>query len=50
MRNLRMICFKLLARLNKVIIPSLFHKDITKLNNLEKVILAYRYWITKNSL
>ena len=42
--------FKVIAFLNRVIIPKLYKKDIAKLKNYEKVILAYRYWITKNSL
>jgi hypothetical protein len=42
--------FRGLAVMNKLIIPKLFKKDITKLRNYEKVILGYRYWVTKNSL
>ena len=42
--------FKSLAILNKLIIPKLYKKDITKLKNYEKGILGYRYWVTKNSL
>ena len=42
--------FRGLAVMNKLIIPKLFKKDIAKLKNYEKVILGYRYWVTKNSL
>ena len=42
--------FKILAKVNKLIIPSLYKKDIGKLKGYEKVILGYRYWVTKNSL
>ena len=42
--------FKALAIINKVIIPSLIAKDLTKLKGYEKLILGYRYWVTKNSL
>ena len=42
--------FKILAKVNKLIIPSLYKKDIGKLKSYEKVILGYRYWVTKNSL
>ena len=42
--------FKGLAIINKVIIPSLIKKDLSKLKSYEKLILAYRYWATKNSL
>ena len=44
------IMFKILAKINKKIFPSLYHKDIAKLNKYEKAILVYRYWVTKNSL
>ena len=44
------IMFKILAKINKVIFPSLYKKDITQLKRYEKVILGYRYWVTKNSL
>ena len=39
-----------LAIMNKLIMPKLYKKDITKLKNYEKAILGYRYWVTKNSL
>ena len=42
--------FKILAKVNKLIIPSLYKKDIGNLKSYEKVILGYRYWVTKNSL
>jgi len=42
--------FKGLAIINKIILPSLIAKDLTKLNSYEKLILGYRYWVTKNSL
>ena len=42
--------FRILAIMNKLIMPSLYRKDIAKLKNYEKIILGYRYWITKNSL
>ena len=46
----RRLFFKILAKFNKLIIPSLYIKDIGKLKSYEKVILVYRYWVTKNSL
>ena len=42
--------FKGLAIINKVILPSMIAKDLTKLKGYEKLILGYRYWVTKNSL
>ena len=42
--------FKVLAKVNKLIIPTMLHKDLSRLNSLEKLVIAYRYWVTKNSL
>jgi len=42
--------FKGLAVINKVILPSLIRKDLSKLKVYEKLIFGYRYWVTKNSL
>ena len=42
--------FKILARANKLILPSLFKKDPMKLTTLDKAILGYKYWVTTNSL
>ena len=42
--------FKGLAMMNTLIMPKLYKKDIAKLKNYEKLILGYRYWVTKNSL
>jgi hypothetical protein len=42
--------FKGLAIVNKIILPSLVRKDLSKLKGYEKLIFGYRYWVTKNSL
>ena len=42
--------FKVLARINKVIVPRYSKRDITKLSKLDKALVAYRYWVTTNSL
>lgn len=42
--------FKMLSKINKLILPSLYRKDPMKLTNLEKAILGYRYWVVTNSL
>ena len=47
---IRRLFFKILAKFNKLIMPPLYKKDIGKLKSYEKVILGYRYWVTKNSL
>ena len=42
--------FKLLAALNKVIMPRYSQRDITKLSKVDKALVAYRYWVTINAL
>jgi hypothetical protein len=42
--------FKFLARINKVLLPRYSKVDITRLSKLQKAIVGYRYWVTKNSL
>jgi hypothetical protein len=44
--------FKILAKINKSILPSLTKKgvDIAKLTKFQKVLLGYRLWVTKNAL
>ena len=42
--------FKTLARLNKAIIPRFSRRDVTRLSKIEKALVAYRYWVTINSL
>jgi hypothetical protein len=42
--------FKLLAIINKTLMPSFGKKDLTKLSKLEKAMVAYRYWVTTNAL
>jgi len=42
--------FKILAQLNKAIMPRFSKRDITRLSKIEKGLIAYRYWVTINSL
>jgi hypothetical protein len=42
--------FKLLARINRVLLPRYSKRDITRLSTTAKLIVAYRYWVTKNAL
>lgn len=42
--------FKILSKINKMILPSLYKKDPMKLTNIEKAILGYKYWVVTNSL
>jgi len=42
--------FVILAKLNKFILPRYSHRDLNKLSKFDYVIIAYRYWVTTNSL
>lgn len=42
--------FKILAKLNKIIMPRFSKRDITKLSKMDKALVAYRYWVTTNAL
>jgi hypothetical protein len=42
--------FKILAKLNKLILPRYSKRDITRLSKIDKGLVAFRYWVTKNSL
>ena len=42
--------FKILARINKVILPRYSKRDLAKLSKIEKALVAYRYWVTTHAL
>lgn len=42
--------FKILASLNKVLLPRISKRDLNRLSKFEKAVVAYRYWVTINSL
>ncbi|MDH5474125.1 MAG: hypothetical protein OEX22_00385 [Cyclobacteriaceae bacterium] len=44
------IVFKTLARINKFILPRYSKRNINNLSMLDKAIVGYRYWVTKNAL
>jgi hypothetical protein len=47
---MRTALFRVLARLNKALLPKLWDKDLFRLTKLQKLIVAWRYYVTKNSL
>jgi hypothetical protein len=47
---MKLIFFKTIAKVNKVILPSYKDKDLTKLTKVDKAIVGWRIWITKNAL
>lgn len=42
--------FRLLARVNKALLPKLWHRDLRKLTKVQMAIAAWRYFVTKNAL
>jgi len=42
--------FKVLSAINKIILPRFSQRDVTRLSKWDKVLVAYRYWVTKNAL
>jgi hypothetical protein len=42
--------YKVLARINKAILPRISKKDLNRLSVVDKAIVAYRYWVTINAL
>jgi len=46
----RRTLFASLARVNKALLPKLWQKDLLRLSKAEKLIVAWRIWVTKNAL
>jgi hypothetical protein len=44
------LVFKILAKLNKVLLPKYSKGDINRLSKLDKALVAYRYWVTLHVL
>lgn len=42
--------FRVLAKINKLILPRYSKRDINKLTRVEKALVAYRYWVTIHAL
>jgi hypothetical protein len=42
--------FKLLARINKWVLPRYSKRDISKLSRVDQAIIGFRYWVTRNAL
>jgi hypothetical protein len=47
---MRRSLFRLLARLNKLVLPKLWDKDLQRLTKTQKLIVGWRYWVTRNAL
>jgi hypothetical protein len=42
--------FRLLARVNRVLLPKQWDRDLARLSKARKLLAAYRYWVTRNAL
>jgi hypothetical protein len=42
--------FRILARINKAILPKYYQRDLKNLKKWEMAIVGYKYWVTTNSL
>jgi hypothetical protein len=42
--------FRLLARLNKLLLPKMWDKDLLRLTKWQKAMVAWRYYVTRNAL
>ncbi len=42
--------FRLLARLNRLLLPKLWDKDLTRLTKFQKAIVAWRFFVTSRAL
>ncbi|HRD54100.1 MAG TPA: SsrA-binding protein [Flavobacteriales bacterium] len=42
--------FRLLARLNKLIFPKMWDKNLLRLTKTQKLIVGWRYYVTRNAL
>ncbi len=49
-RMMKLAFFRLLAKINKAVLPSYARKDLTKLSKIDKAIIGWRYWVTKRAL
>ncbi|MFN8351593.1 MAG: SsrA-binding protein [Flavobacteriales bacterium] len=46
----RKTLFRLLARINKSLLPKQWDRDLSRLPKWRKALAAYRYWVTRNAL
>ena len=44
------LIFKVLARVNRWILPRYSKRNINRLSRLDKALVAYRYWVTINAV
>lgn len=47
---LRKRAFRLLARINRQVLPKQWHRDVARMGKPRLALVAYRYWVTRNAL
>lgn len=47
---LRKRAFRLLAAINRKVLPKQWHRDLARLSKARQLLVAYRYWVTTNAL
>lgn len=49
-KSLRKSVFRVLSGINQTVLPRYSKKDLNRLSSLDKLIIAWRYYVTRNSL
>lgn len=47
---MRKAIFRFLAKVNQYLLPRISKRDLNRLSKTEKMIVAWRYWVTCNAL
>ncbi|HYC85071.1 MAG TPA: hypothetical protein VEB86_07605, partial [Chryseosolibacter sp.] len=50
LKIMKKMTFKILANINKIILPRYSKRNLANLSKLDKALIAYRYWVTINAL
>lgn len=48
--KMKKVIFRILATLNRFILPRYSKRDLSKLSKFDQALIAYRYWVTKNAV
>ncbi len=48
--TIRKRIFRILAAINRKVLPKQRHLDLTRLSTPRMALAAYRYWVTRNAL
>lgn len=48
MKKIKKEFFGFLSKLNKILLPVYRNRDLSKLSSIDKAIVGYKYWVTKN--